>query len=209
MNERSPKLDTLSSFERKYVEKAKQITWFIIFPLVRIIASVGIIPNVISLAQIPISAITIFTISDYSKLSSLLFLITLLLDTLDGALAKYTDNRSQFGKVIDQSCDHFKEVLFFAALVLAGMLNPAWGLLYVFNHGLFNLVLYACNYFKSPLPFALKPSLIVYPLILAYLWWDKAWLARLLNYTIIISTLLMSLVIIQGFVYLQRAMNSK
>ena len=209
MSEKAVDLDSLSSFEHKYIDRIQLIRSLIFRPFVKILAFCGITPNMVSLSQIPIVITIIFIIDDYPRLSSLLFLITLLLDSLDGALAQYTNNSSSFGKILDQFCDHFKEALFFTALISIEILSPTWGLLYVFNHVVFNLVLYACNYFKSPLPFALKPSLIVYPLILAHLWCDKAWLAKWLNYTIITSTLLMSLVVIQGFVHLQRALNGK
>ena len=202
-------LDSLSKFEHRYAKYIKRVNLLLLSPLTKAMAFCRITPNEISLSQIPIAIAAIFIINDHPKLVCFLFFITVLLDGLDGVLARYTNNCSLFGKILDQSCDHFKEALMFVALILAKILNPTWGLLYVFNHGVFNLVLYACNYFKTPLPFALKPSLIVYPLILVCLWGDKAWLIKWLNYIVIASTLLMSLVIIQGFVHLQRALSGK
>lgn len=201
-------LDSYSSFEQRYLGATKRIVCFLLYPFARLAVALRISPNTISLLQIPVAIATWYTNKNEPRLSALFLCLTMFLDGLDGVLAKVAGNSSLFGKVIDQFSDHAKDTLIFAGLVLAQIVDPVWALLYVVAHIVFNLVIYGCNYFEVPVAFALKPSLVVYPLIFLRLWWKGCMqLARLLDLSLIVATCLMTLVIIQGLRRLENAMR--
>ena len=62
-----------------------------------------------------------------------LFLLSGLLDQLDGAVARLTKSQSQWGSVFDQVLDKYADAAVVGALILAGFVDIFWGLLTFFG----------------------------------------------------------------------------
>lgn len=69
------------------------------------------------------AAFSYYNYTDYrfALLGFLLMGICHVLDGADGALARYTNNQSEFGKVIDGICDYIIYIAVYVALTLAIM----------------------------------------------------------------------------------------
>ncbi len=91
-----------------------------------------------------------------------------------------------------------------AGLALYGALNPFLAGLYGLTYPAFNLTIYLCNFYKSPLPVAIKSYMIVYPAIFAYLWFQT----NFLDAAVGLSITLMWIVIAQGLWKLRSVMNN-
>jgi prevent-host-death family protein len=131
---------------------------------------------VVSVTQVGVGVIIVFTVTSCPRLTFLLFLLAIVLDSLDGTLARHTGRASSFGALVDQYCDHGREILVIAALAKAGALSPFPAVLYALAYPALNLTLFLCNYHRVPLPLALKSYLVVYPALFAYLWCGVNWL---------------------------------
>lgn len=62
-----------------------------------------------------------------------LFLLSGLLDQLDGAVARLTKTQSQWGSVFDQVLDKYADAAVVGALILAGFIDIFWGLITFFG----------------------------------------------------------------------------
>jgi len=196
-------LDSYSSFEHRFLDRGRWLVLTLLKPAVLLLTALRVPPNVVSLAQIGVGVIIVFTVTSYPRLTFLLFMLALLLDSLDGTLARHTGRASSFGALLDQYCDHGREILVIAALARTGALSPFPAVLYALAYPALNLTLYLCNYHQVPLPLALKSYLVVYPAIFAYLWFGANWLDGAVS----ISIGLMGLVVVQGLFHLRRGMR--
>jgi phosphatidylglycerophosphate synthase len=195
--------DSYSSLERRFLERGRWLLFILLKPAVFPLAALRVSPNVLSVAQIGVGAATFFTVTSHPRLTFLLILLALLFDGLDGALARHTGRASPFGALLDQCCDHVREILVIAALAHAGALRPFPAVLYAITYPVLNLTLFLCNVHRVPLPLALKSYLLVYPALFAYLWFGVNWLDRAVS----LSIGLMGLVIVQGLLHLRRGMK--
>jgi len=195
--------DSYSSFERRFLDRGRWLVYTLLKPAVFLLTALHVPPNVVSVAQIGVGVIIVFTVISYPRLTFLLLLLALLFDGLDGALARHTGRASSFGALLDQCCDHVREILVIAALAHAGALRPLSAVLYAITYPALNLTLFLCNYHQVPLPLALKSYLVVYPAIFAYLWLG----ANRLNEAVSLSIGLMGLVVVQGLFHLRQGMR--
>lgn len=195
--------DSYSSLERRLLWPIRSELMRFWHPLVRILARLGISPNVVSLSQIPAGLSVVWLIPKHPRLALALYVITLAMDGLDGALARHTGQVSPFGALIDQFSDHVREMIVVLGLVWLGALHPLLGGLFPFLLLCFNLTIALCNLYQVPIPLALKHYLTMYPGLFLYLWFD----INVMNIAVSISVLLMCVVIIQGLLHLRGALT--
>jgi phosphatidylglycerophosphate synthase len=195
--------DSYSSFERLYLAPARRVLLALYSPLVRVLAALRVSPNAVSFSQVIVGVIVVALMPSQPRVAFLLFLAALALDGIDGALARATNRVTKFGALFDQYCDHIREVTVVAGLGLHGALNPLLAGLYGLAYPGFNLTLYICNSYRAPLPFAIKSYAVVYPALLAYLWFG----ANVLDAAVALSIALMGIVIVMGLFNLHRVMD--
>lgn len=155
--------DSFSAFERPFVQPYRTAFAWLSAPLVRLLVHFRVPPNAVSASQIVLGVAIVFLLGPLPQLAFLLFLSTLLLDSLDGALARAYGRYSQFGALVDQVCDHTRETLAIAGLALVGALHVAPAVVYPLVYAVFNFLLFLANNRGAPVPWAIKSYLIVYP----------------------------------------------
>lgn len=194
--------DSYSSLERRLLWPVRNERMRLWQPLVHILARLGISPNVISLSQVPVGLGVVGLIPTHPRLALVLYVVTLMIDGLDGALARHTGRASPFGALVDQLADHVREVIVVLGLVWLGALHPLLGGLFPFVLLCFNLTIALCNFYQVPILLVLKHYLTLYPALFLYLWFG----VNVLNYAASISVLLMCVVIFQGLLHLREAL---
>jgi hypothetical protein len=122
-----------------------------------------------------------------------LFVLAIALDGVDGALARATNQATRFGGLFDQCCDHIREVTVVSGLALYGALNPFLAGLYGLGYPATNLMLYLCNTYRTPIPFAVKSYLVVYPALFAWLWLDFNILSPALGLELVLMSIMIGL----------------
>ncbi len=76
-------------------------------PLLLLLASFGITPNMLTLSSLILIIITGFMLSqNYLLIGGILLLLGGLLDGIDGELARVTKHATRFGAFLDSICDH-------------------------------------------------------------------------------------------------------
>ena len=183
--------DSYSPFERRFIGAFRRGLLWAPRPVVRLLARVGVPPHALSVSQILGGFVWLALVPAHPRLAFVLLLVLLLIDGLDGALARGTGKASAFGAVVDQYCDHIREVTVVAGMAVWGglALLPAvfYGLIYT---GL-NLTIYLANAYRAPVPWAVKSYLVVYPALFLYLWFGVEWLTA----AVVLSEILMLVVI--------------
>jgi phosphatidylglycerophosphate synthase len=159
-----------SRFERLAVNKIQQATEVLFSPLVRLLVALHVSPHLISLLQPVLGVVMVFTVAARPRLTLALFVTALVVDGLDGTLARATGRASAYGALVDQVCDHAREVLVVAGLARIGALSPFWATLYALAYPGTNVILLQCSREGVSPPLAIKTFVTFYPALVLYLW---------------------------------------
>ena len=163
--------DSCSGLERRLKAPVQRAQAVVLRPLIELLAHLRISPHAVSAFQI-LLALALFYTLPRARLSCLfIWLGALLLDTVDGMLARELGRSSAFGALWDQACDHTREILVVAALAYYGAAAPLWCTLYAFAYPALNLGLLLSNRHGVPPAGAIKTYLVFYPALIAYLGW--------------------------------------
>jgi len=157
----------------------------------------------LSASQIAGGFAVLALVPNYPRLAFLLFIVTLLMDGIDGALARATGKTSPFGGLVDQYCDHIREITVVGGMALFGALAVLPAVFYGLIYAGLNLTVLLANAHGVPVPWAVKSYLVVYPALFLYLWFG----INMLTPAVVLAEALMLVVIGIGLSNLSRAMR--
>jgi phosphatidylglycerophosphate synthase len=161
--------DSYSTIERRLLPLVRRGAAAMWAPLIGPLARLNVSPHLISASQLAWAAVFWVSVLPAPRLALAAFVIALLMDSLDGALARATGRSGAFGALVDQISDHTREAMIVAALASAGALNAGLGVMYAFIYPAFNFILFLSNRVGAPVPFTVKTLFLFYPTIVAYL----------------------------------------
>ena len=194
--------DSYSALERRFIGPFRQQLLPATGPLVSLLARLGVHPNFLSASQVVGGFAVLALVPTHPRLAFLLFLALLVIDGIDGALARATGQASGFGALVDQYCDHIREVTVVGGMALWGGLAILPAVLYGLIYTGLNLTLCLAHARGAPVPWAVKSYLVVYPALFLYLWFGL----NLLTPAVLLSEALMLIVIGMGLRNLARTM---
>ena len=118
--------------------------------LIPLLAKSKISPNTLTITGFIFSIITMILISQgYLLISGILIIISSIFDLLDGALARYTHNTTNFGKFFDAVIDRLSEITIYVGLFIY-FINDSNSLLIIFLSAISNqLVSYIKTKYES------------------------------------------------------------
>ncbi len=197
--------DSYSSLEKRFLGPGRDFLLGLYSPLVRVLARLRVPPNAVSLMAPVLGAIFVYTVRHNLRLSFFIWLPSMLVDGVDGALARYTGKASDFGALIDQVSDHTRETLIMVGLAAAGAVSPLLGSLYPFVYTALNVTLFLDNHYGVPAPIAIKSWMTLYPAIMLYLLWGRNYL----NWATGLSIVFMAITIVYGLFLLSLGMAGR
>ena len=139
-------------------------------PVIWLLVKLRVPPNAVSLSQIPVGIVAAALVAELPRVSFLLFVSAVVIDGIDGALARRLGKESNHGALVDQVSDHAREIAMIAALAYSGALNGGLAAAYAFSHPLSNFMLYLGSAKLVRAPFAVKSWMSFYPFLFLYLW---------------------------------------
>ncbi len=96
----------------------RNLAYRITDPLVEVVSKSGITPNVLTLINLALNIVAAYVIAtSHFLLGGVLVLVSGLFDLLDGALARFTNQSTKFGAILDSTVDRISE-----AAILSGLL---------------------------------------------------------------------------------------
>ena len=118
--------------------------------IIPLLAKGKISPNTLTIIGFVFALITMILISQgYLLISGILIIISSIFDLLDGALARYTNNTTNFGKFIDAVIDRLSEIAIYVGLFIY-FINDSNSLLIIFLSAISNqLVSYIKTKYES------------------------------------------------------------
>ena len=118
--------------------------------IIPLLAKGKISPNSLTIIGFVFSLITMILISQgYLLISGILIIISSIFDLLDGALARYTHNTTNFGKFFDAVIDRLSEIAIYVGLFIY-FINDSNSLLIIFLSAISNqLVSYIKTKYES------------------------------------------------------------
>ena len=118
--------------------------------IIPLLAKGKISPNSLTIIGFVFSLITMVLISQgYLLISGILIIISSIFDLLDGALARYTHNTTNFGKFFDAVIDRLSEIAIYVGLFIY-FINDSNSLLIIFLSAISNqLVSYIKTKYES------------------------------------------------------------
>ena len=192
-----------ATLERLLLAPLRRLGARLVRPVVKVLSHARIHPSALSLSQIPLGFVVAALIIPFPRLALVLFIGTLVLDFLDGELARARGLASDFGALLDQVCDHVRELTVVGGLVAVGALRGEIGMAYALTYPLANLLLYLADRFRTPLPFSVKSWMVYYPFLIAYLGWGL----NLLDYAAAASAAFLALASAQALWRIREAIR--
>ncbi len=196
-------MDSYSSVERRFIAPVRALSFRIHLPLVRLLANMGVSANAVSLMGPILGVLFIYSVRHNLRGSFIVWLLSMWVDGLDGALARHTGQASDYGALVDQFADHTREALVVVGLTSSGALSPFWGSLYPFVYTGLNVTLFLGNYYGAPVRVAVKSWIVLYPAIVLYLLGG----GNYLDFAAAASIVFMGAGVIQGLALLSGAMK--
>ena len=90
----------------------------VLIPIVRVIARLGLTPNMLTVIGLLLSALVAVVLARGSlALGGVLLLLAASFDALDGTLARLTGRQSRFGAFFDSPLDRYSEAIFYGGLL--------------------------------------------------------------------------------------------
>lgn len=123
-----------------------------------------ITPNVISIIGVLSLIAFVYFATSSPIIAFAILVLHVVLDGLDGVLARATNAQSQGGAFLDMVCDHSGMVIVTTTLIFYSILNPVIGLIYVYLYTLLVVFITIRNLLKRPIKWAFRSKYILYAL---------------------------------------------
>ena len=116
-----------STLETRALKPFRAVLARCLFPVIWLLVKLRVPPNAVSLSQIPVGIVAAALVAELPRVSFLLFVFAVVIDGIDGALARRLGKESNHGALVDQVSDHAREIAMIAALAYSGALNGGLG----------------------------------------------------------------------------------
>ena len=157
------KSDCYSAGDRKIMELSQKIRGVLLLPLLKIFTGLHIRPNHISFLSLLCGwAASYLIFISYYKSSLYLLLAHVLLDGIDGPLARYQNNSSNAGSFVDTLVDQIVIVSLAIVLMEREILGVFPGGIYIFIYTAVVTFSMVRNAIKIPYLWVLRPRFLVY-----------------------------------------------
>ncbi len=174
---------------------------------VKPLADIGITPNIVTVSGLVVSfaaaACYVYwrTAAYLLPLAGLLILLSGILDAVDGVIARTTGKVTVFGGFLDSVSDRYSDALVISGLILGGLCDPIWGLITLSGSLLVSYTRAKSESLGIPMAavgFAERAERMI---LLALLTFGATFWMDILNYGIILLSLLIHITVVQRVLY--------
>ncbi|WP_316860860.1 CDP-alcohol phosphatidyltransferase family protein [uncultured Cohaesibacter sp.] len=143
---------------------------WLFYPIVRPLASLGVTPTMISLLGGLFAAIAVAIPGQHWPWVAAGFGLYILMDGLDGPLARITNAESQGGSLVDIIMDQFGVFLVTIGAIHWLGANPALNILFAFFYAHTIYLMVVCNLLKLQLPLIVRVKYFYFAIYIASLY---------------------------------------
>jgi phosphatidylglycerophosphate synthase len=196
--------DCYSTGERKWMTLTQQWRGRCLTPLLRALTRIGVSPDHITFASLVVglTGCALWLVSPIATLTGLL--LHVLLDGLDGPLARHQEVASPRGSFTDTMADQAVVTAVTVTLMFARLVSIPAGGGYIFLYAVVALFAMARNLLRRPYAWLIRPRFILYAWIPCELWLA----AGTLNGLVWVCNALLALCALTGFLVIRRSLGS-
>jgi phosphatidylglycerophosphate synthase len=170
-----------SGIEGKVLYRWQQVRQATLKPVAAALNWIGVTPDMLSLATVGLGIGFLFWARINLAVAILLLAVAVLLDGLDGVLARYTRNVSARGSFTDMFCDQLVVALTVGGLVWADLLMGVLGVLFVYIYTALVTFLMLHEMLSVSSSWLIRPSrMVLYLFVVIYYFTGRNWLNDLL-----------------------------
>lgn len=170
-----------SASEGRFLYTWQRIRQTLLFPLAVGLDRLKIRPDMLSWSSVILGVGFFFLARTRFDVAFWLLVGSVLLDTLDGVLARYRRADSNSGAFTDMFCDEAVVALTVAGLVWHGTINPVLGVIFVYLYTLIVTLLLIHQLLSISSQWIIRPSrMLLYGFVAIYFFFGQNWLDGLL-----------------------------
>lgn len=182
------------------MEAGQRIRGKILEPFLQAMSRGGIKPNDLTFLSLVFGILSAVMLVLYWPVGLALLFVHVLLDGIDGPLARYEGTESNVGSFVDTAADQTVIVAVTCALVFLGVASPLAGILYVFSYTTVVGFAFVRNSLGIPYSWLLRPRFLVY----SWLFLEFTIFSGSLDYVLWACNILLALKVMTGFVQIKR-----
>lgn len=137
-------------------------------PLALALLGWGLKPNHISLVGVLFAFPFVIFFKFNPWLSGICLLLSIILDSIDGLMARLSRTKNRGGAFIDFASDYFIYFVVFFTMLWYGLLNNFWASLHVLNYVILQFLVIYTNYLKIEIFPVIRSKFIIF--FFFYLW---------------------------------------
>lgn len=198
-------LDGYSETEQTCYKKVRRWRDSFFSPLALFFSKINVSANHLSYFGILILGGFIYFVLSAPRLASLFLVIHVLIDGVDGVLARMLKQDDTEGDLVDTVCDHTGIFIVVLTLGFVGLLNPNLGLLYIYFYTVWLFFIIVRYWLKIPVRFVIRSKGLVYTL---YILWAFTGL-NYLDIAVAIFAILILPLVVTSFVKIKRELKGK
>ncbi len=171
-----------SGSEERFLYAWQRVRQTLLLPLAAVLDTLHITPDMLSWSSVALGAAFFFVARLRFDLAFWLLVASVLLDTLDGVLARYRRASSAKGSFTDTFCDMAVVALTVGGLIWQGSINAILGLIFVYTYTLLVTLLLIHQLLGVSSTGIIRPSrMLLYTFVGIYYFFGKDWLNWLLG----------------------------
>jgi len=191
--------DTIySKLEMVFIKRFNKLKILFLNPFVKLLDKIGITPNAISIFSALI--VVVAFLSSYLLTSPIYFIVGiwlhLIVDGLDGTLARYQHVSSSKGAFVDAACDHFGIVLASVFAYIFGIIDWHNILIFAISYSMLMVVILYMLKHKLSYVLVIRPRFYFYIAITI----DIFYFSHITYYTVLMANVVMLIEIVLGVV---------
>lgn len=200
---KQPKITCYSKGEGEFMQQSQALRGRWIAPLLQALSRFHVRPNHLTLLSLVAGlAFCPALLRGYPAIACSLLLVHLILDGMDGPLARHQKSASSRGSFTDTFADQIVVTFTAITMIHAGYLGIWPGALYLFFYALVVLFAMVRNALTIPYSWLFRPRLLVYTWFAAEIYVCPG----TLNWVVWIAILLLALKTWTGFIQIRRRM---
>jgi len=158
--------------EKVVAQKFQQLRDRMLLPILKLLKKLDVSANFISYAGLFLLTGFVYYASVKPVIASLFLISHIVLDGLDGPLARYNKRNGASGAFTDIICDHTGMAVVVLTLIGTGLVNPLIASTYIYAYTILVIFLIIRNKLGVPAKFAIRTKYYVYGLFFVYVVWS-------------------------------------
>ena len=196
-------LDNKNSLEKGIFDRFNKAKTRILSPFLKILTSLGITADMLTLFALVVGFLSaVFLILD-PQTFMILLMLHMILDNLDGSLARYTKTMSKKGVFTDMFSDLTVMAAVTIAAVYTGLLDGTLATLFIFLYIATEALSYLRNSLGKRIRISFRPRMLLYAVLFLFFLTGIDYI----NEIILISSAIMIVLFMFDFIIIRRALK--